>query len=69
MFTPLCHQVAPQAAKALSQQFSPIAGFGGGSSNTFSQMPTGAAPTPTNGTNYSQMNPRATLNTNGYGGL
>ncbi|XP_038140162.1 aryl hydrocarbon receptor nuclear translocator-like isoform X2 [Cyprinodon tularosa] len=62
------NQVAPQAAKALSQQFSPIAGFGGGSSNTFSQMPTGAAPTPTNGTNYSQMNPRATLNTNGYDG-
>uniref|UniRef100_A0A3P9PW26 Aryl hydrocarbon receptor nuclear translocator n=1 Tax=Poecilia reticulata TaxID=8081 RepID=A0A3P9PW26_POERE len=59
-------QVAPQAAKTMSQQFPPIGGFGGGSSNTFSQMPTGAAPTPTNGTNYPQMNPRTSLNTNGY---
>ncbi|XP_043971940.1 aryl hydrocarbon receptor nuclear translocator isoform X11 [Gambusia affinis] len=55
-----------QAAKTMSQQFPPIGGFGGGSSNTFSQMPTGAAPTPTNGTNYPQMNPRTSLNTNGY---
>ncbi|XP_043971939.1 aryl hydrocarbon receptor nuclear translocator isoform X10 [Gambusia affinis] len=60
------NQVAPQAAKTMSQQFPPIGGFGGGSSNTFSQMPTGAAPTPTNGTNYPQMNPRTSLNTNGY---
>ncbi|XP_032414150.1 aryl hydrocarbon receptor nuclear translocator isoform X4 [Xiphophorus hellerii] len=59
-------QVAPQAAKTMSQQFPPIGGFGGGSSNTFGQMPTGAAPTPTNGTNYPQMNPRTSLNTNGY---
>ncbi|XP_027868418.1 aryl hydrocarbon receptor nuclear translocator isoform X4 [Xiphophorus couchianus] len=59
-------QVAPQAAKTMSQQFPPIGGFGGGSSNTFSQIPTGAAPTPTNGTNYPQMNPRTSLNTNGY---
>ncbi|XP_054903508.1 aryl hydrocarbon receptor nuclear translocator isoform X2 [Poeciliopsis prolifica] len=59
-------QVAPQAAKTMSQPFPPIGGFGGGSSNTFSQMPTGAAPTPTNGTNYPQMNPRTSLNTNGY---
>ncbi|XP_054903512.1 aryl hydrocarbon receptor nuclear translocator isoform X5 [Poeciliopsis prolifica] len=60
------NQVAPQAAKTMSQPFPPIGGFGGGSSNTFSQMPTGAAPTPTNGTNYPQMNPRTSLNTNGY---
>ncbi|XP_047454524.1 aryl hydrocarbon receptor nuclear translocator isoform X2 [Mugil cephalus] len=59
-------QVAPQAAKTMSQQFSPMGGFGGGSSNSFGQMPTGAAPTPTNGANYPQMNARASLNTNGY---
>uniref|UniRef100_A0A8D3DF52 Aryl hydrocarbon receptor nuclear translocator n=1 Tax=Scophthalmus maximus TaxID=52904 RepID=A0A8D3DF52_SCOMX len=40
-----------------------------GSSNSFGQMPTGAAPTPTNGADYPQMNARASLNTNGYGRL
>ncbi|XP_012721228.2 aryl hydrocarbon receptor nuclear translocator isoform X1 [Fundulus heteroclitus] len=60
------NQVAPQAAKTMSQQFSQMGVFGGGSSNTFSQMPTGAAPT--NGTNYPQMSSRASLNTNGYDG-
>lgn len=62
-------QVAPQAAKTLSPQFPSMGGFGGGSSNSFGQMPTGAAPTSTSGANYSQMNPRASLNTNGYGRL
>ncbi|KAM9309066.1 aryl hydrocarbon receptor nuclear translocator isoform 2-T2 [Pholidichthys leucotaenia] len=57
-------QVAPQAAK--TQQFPPMGGFGGGSSNGFAQMPTGAAPTPTNGANYPQVNARASLNSNGY---
>ncbi|XP_047217258.1 aryl hydrocarbon receptor nuclear translocator isoform X3 [Girardinichthys multiradiatus] len=62
------NQVATQAAKTMSQHFTPMGGFGGGSSNAFSQMPTGAAPTPTNGTNYPQMNSRASLNNNGYDG-
>ncbi|XP_013860164.1 aryl hydrocarbon receptor nuclear translocator isoform X2 [Austrofundulus limnaeus] len=62
------NQVAPQAAKTMSPQFAHMGGFGGGSSNAFGQMPTGAAPTPTNGTNYPQMNPRASLSTNGYDG-
>nr|XP_015805867.2 aryl hydrocarbon receptor nuclear translocator isoform X3 [Nothobranchius furzeri] len=59
-------QVAPQAAKTMSPQFTHPGGFGAGSSSTFGQMPTGAAPTPPNGTNYPQMNSRASLNTNGY---
>uniref|UniRef100_A0A667XD61 Aryl hydrocarbon receptor nuclear translocator n=1 Tax=Myripristis murdjan TaxID=586833 RepID=A0A667XD61_9TELE len=42
-------QVAPQAAKTMSPPFAAMGGFGGGSSNSFGQMPTGAAPTPTNG--------------------
>lgn len=62
-------QVVPQAAKALSPQFPSMGGYGGGSSNSFGQMPTGAAPTSTSGTGYSQMNPRASVNTNGYGRL
>uniref|UniRef100_A0AAX7T653 Aryl hydrocarbon receptor nuclear translocator n=1 Tax=Astatotilapia calliptera TaxID=8154 RepID=A0AAX7T653_ASTCA len=56
-------QVAPQAAKTMSPQFTPMGGFVGGPTNTFGQMPTGAAPMPTgaaptatSGTNYSQMN-------------
>uniref|UniRef100_A0A3Q1KF60 Aryl hydrocarbon receptor nuclear translocator n=1 Tax=Anabas testudineus TaxID=64144 RepID=A0A3Q1KF60_ANATE len=61
-------QVAPQAAKALSPQFPSMGGFGGGSSNSFGQMPTGAAPTSTSGANYSQINTRASINTNGYDG-
>ncbi|XP_068998793.1 aryl hydrocarbon receptor nuclear translocator isoform X1 [Embiotoca jacksoni] len=61
-------QVAPQAAKTMSPPFAPMGGFGGGSSNTFGQMPTGAAPTPTSGANYPQINARANLNTNGYDG-
>ncbi|XP_074539444.1 aryl hydrocarbon receptor nuclear translocator isoform X1 [Halichoeres trimaculatus] len=61
-------QVAPQAAKTMSPQFAPMGGFGGGSSNSFGQMPTGAAPTPTSGANYQPINNRASLNTNGYDG-
>ncbi|XP_034730924.1 aryl hydrocarbon receptor nuclear translocator isoform X10 [Etheostoma cragini] len=61
-------QVAPQAAKTMSPQFASMGGFGGGSSNSFGQMPTGAAPTPTNNTNYPPINARASLNTNGYDG-
>ncbi|XP_029959590.1 aryl hydrocarbon receptor nuclear translocator-like isoform X3 [Salarias fasciatus] len=60
-------QVAPQAAKTMTPPFPPMGGFGGGSSNTFSQMPTGAAPTPPSGPNYPQMNARANIN-NGYDG-
>ena len=60
-------QVPPQAAKTMSPQFAPMGGFGGGSSTSFGQMPTGAAPTPTGGANYTQINARASLNTNGYG--
>ncbi|XP_067365342.1 aryl hydrocarbon receptor nuclear translocator isoform X4 [Channa argus] len=62
------NQVAPPAAKTMSPQFSAMGGFGGGSSNSFGQMPTGAAPTSTSGANYSQINVRASLNTNGYDG-
>ncbi|XP_074509630.1 aryl hydrocarbon receptor nuclear translocator isoform X6 [Sebastes fasciatus] len=61
-------QVAPQAAKTMSPQFAPMGGFGGGSSNSFGQMPTGAAPTQTNNANYPPINARASLNTNGYDG-
>ncbi|XP_063735795.1 aryl hydrocarbon receptor nuclear translocator isoform X2 [Eleginops maclovinus] len=62
------NQVAPQAAKIMSPQFAPIGGYGGGSSNSFGQMPTGAAPTPTNNANYPPLNTRGSLNTNGYDG-
>ncbi|XP_028282306.1 aryl hydrocarbon receptor nuclear translocator isoform X2 [Parambassis ranga] len=62
------NQVASQPAKTMSPPFPPMGGFGGGSSNTFGQMPTGAAPTPTSDANYPQMNARASLNTNGYDG-
>ncbi|KAM7420899.1 hypothetical protein PAMA_015213 [Pampus argenteus] len=61
-------QVAPQAAKTMSPPFASMGGFGGGSSNSFGQMPTGAAPTPNNGANYPPINARASLNTNGYDG-
>lgn len=61
-------QVAPQAAKTMSPQFAPMGGFGSGSSNSFGQMPTGAAPTQTNNANYPPINARASLNTNGYDG-
>ncbi|XP_075965766.1 aryl hydrocarbon receptor nuclear translocator isoform X3 [Anarhichas minor] len=61
-------QVAPQAAKTMSPQFAPMGGFGGGSSNSFGQMPTGAAPTPTNNANYPPINAHASLNGNGYDG-
>lgn len=60
-------QVAPQAAKTMSPPFARMGGFGGGSSNSFDQMPTGASPTTTNGANYPPINVRASLNTNGYG--
>ncbi|KAG7475116.1 aryl hydrocarbon receptor nuclear translocator-like isoform X6 [Solea senegalensis] len=60
-------QVAPQAAKTMSPPFVPM-GFGGGSSSSFGQMPTGAAPTTTSGADYPQMNARASHNTNGYDG-
>lgn len=62
-------QVAPQTPKTMSPPFAPMGGFGGNSSNSCGQMPTGAAPTPTSGANYPQMNARASLNTNGYGRL
>ncbi|KAM6936147.1 aryl hydrocarbon receptor nuclear translocator isoform 5-T5 [Lycodopsis pacificus] len=61
-------QVAPQAAKTMSPQFAPMGGFGGGSSNSFGQMPTGAAPTPTSNANYPPINAHASLNGNGYDG-
>lgn len=60
----------------MSPQFTPMGGFVGGPTNTFGQMPTGAAPMPTgaaptatSGANYSQMNARASLNNNGFGRL
>ncbi|XP_053183899.1 aryl hydrocarbon receptor nuclear translocator isoform X4 [Scomber japonicus] len=62
------NQVAPQAAKTMSPPFAPMGGFAGGSSNSFGQMPTGAAPTPNNGANYPPINARTSLNTNGYDG-
>lgn len=61
-------QVAPQAAKTMSPPFARMGGFGGGSSNSFEQMPTGASPTTTSSANYPPMNVRASLNTNGYDG-
>uniref|UniRef100_A0A669B7P8 Aryl hydrocarbon receptor nuclear translocator n=1 Tax=Oreochromis niloticus TaxID=8128 RepID=A0A669B7P8_ORENI len=68
-------QVAPQAAKTMSPQFTPMGGFVGGPTNTFGQMPTGAAPMPTgaaptatSGANYSQINAHASLNNNGFDG-
>ncbi|XP_077382212.1 aryl hydrocarbon receptor nuclear translocator isoform X2 [Festucalex cinctus] len=61
------NQVAPQAAKTMSPPFAPMGGFGaGGSSSSFVQMPTGAAPSQTGGTNYQQINARASANPNGY---
>lgn len=62
-------QVAPQAAKTMSPPFARMGGFGGGSSSSFEQMPTGASPTTTSSANYPPMNVRASLNTNGYGKL
>ncbi|XP_035527902.1 aryl hydrocarbon receptor nuclear translocator-like isoform X12 [Morone saxatilis] len=62
------NQAAPQAAKTMSPSFAPMGGFGGGPSNSFGQMPTGAAPTPTSAANYSPINVRANLTTNGYDG-
>ncbi|KAM4601100.1 aryl hydrocarbon receptor nuclear translocator isoform 2-T2 [Polymixia lowei] len=63
------NQVAPQAGKTLSPSFAAMGGFGGGSSSSFGQMPTGAAPTPSSGANYPPtINARASLNTNGYDG-
>ncbi|XP_019737138.1 aryl hydrocarbon receptor nuclear translocator isoform X2 [Hippocampus comes] len=59
-------QVAPQAAKTMSPPFVPMGGFG--SSSSFGQMPTGAAPSQTSGANYPQINARASANTNGYAG-
>ncbi|XP_056458294.1 aryl hydrocarbon receptor nuclear translocator-like isoform X2 [Gadus chalcogrammus] len=61
-------QVAPQAAKTMSPPFAAIGGFVGGPSNSFGHMPTGAAPTTMSGANYSHINARPNLNTNGYGG-
>ncbi|XP_045555067.1 aryl hydrocarbon receptor nuclear translocator isoform X1 [Salmo salar] len=57
-----------QAGKALSPQFA-MGSFVGDSSSSFGAMPTTAAPTPTTGANYPNINPRASLNTNGYDGL
>ncbi|XP_054637402.1 aryl hydrocarbon receptor nuclear translocator-like isoform X2 [Dunckerocampus dactyliophorus] len=61
-------QVAPQAAKTMSPPFTSMGGFGGGSSSSFGQMPTGAAPSQTSSTNYPQINARATINASGYDG-
>uniref|UniRef100_A0A3P8Y980 Aryl hydrocarbon receptor nuclear translocator n=1 Tax=Esox lucius TaxID=8010 RepID=A0A3P8Y980_ESOLU len=61
-------QVVPQAGKTLSPQFA-MGGFGGSSSNSYGAMPTTNAPTPTTGANYPNINPRPSLNTNGYGTL
>uniref|UniRef100_A0A8K9X8G6 Aryl hydrocarbon receptor nuclear translocator n=1 Tax=Oncorhynchus mykiss TaxID=8022 RepID=A0A8K9X8G6_ONCMY len=61
-------QVVPQAGKALSPQFA-MGSFVGGPSSSFGAMPNTAAPTPTTGANYPNINPRASLNTNGYDGL
>ncbi|KAJ8005052.1 hypothetical protein DPEC_G00142650 [Dallia pectoralis] len=60
-------QVAPQAGKTLSPQFS-VGGFGGGPSGLYGTMPSAVAPSPTTGVNYPNMNPRHSLNTNGYDG-
>uniref|UniRef100_A0A674D573 Aryl hydrocarbon receptor nuclear translocator n=1 Tax=Salmo trutta TaxID=8032 RepID=A0A674D573_SALTR len=65
---PFNNQVVPQAGKALSPQFA-MGSFVGDSSSSFGAMPTTAAPTPTTGANYPNINPRASLNTNGYDGL
>ncbi|XP_045555074.1 aryl hydrocarbon receptor nuclear translocator isoform X2 [Salmo salar] len=54
--------------QALSPQFA-MGSFVGDSSSSFGAMPTTAAPTPTTGANYPNINPRASLNTNGYDGL
>ncbi|TKS82126.1 Aryl hydrocarbon receptor nuclear translocator [Collichthys lucidus] len=62
------NQVAPQAAKTMSPPFARMGGFGGGSSTSFDQMPTGASPTTTSGANYPAHNVRASLNNNGYDG-
>ncbi|XP_037129101.1 aryl hydrocarbon receptor nuclear translocator isoform X2 [Syngnathus acus] len=64
--TQFTNQVAPQAAKTMSPPFASMGGFGGGSSTSFGQMPTGAAPSQTSGPNYPQINARASVNTNGY---
>ncbi|XP_041797647.1 aryl hydrocarbon receptor nuclear translocator-like isoform X2 [Chelmon rostratus] len=61
-------QVAPQPAKTMSPPFARMGVFGGGTSNSFDQMPTGASPTTTSGANYPPINVRANLNTNGYDG-
>ncbi|XP_008290928.1 aryl hydrocarbon receptor nuclear translocator [Stegastes partitus] len=61
-------QVAPQAAKTMSPPFTPMGGYSAGSTNTFGQMPTGAAPAQTNGANYPQINSRVSNNINGYDG-
>lgn len=60
-------QVSSQAAKTTSPPFPRMGGFGGGSSNSFEQMPTGASPTTTGGGNYPPINVRAGLTNNGYG--
>eukprot|EP00063_Salmo_salar_P082401 XP_014057236.1 PREDICTED: aryl hydrocarbon receptor nuclear translocator isoform X2 [Salmo salar] len=65
---PFNNQVVPQAGKALSPQFA-MGSFVGDSSSSFGAMPTTAAPTPITGANYPNINPRASLNTNGYDGL
>ncbi|XP_008321420.1 aryl hydrocarbon receptor nuclear translocator isoform X3 [Cynoglossus semilaevis] len=61
-------QVAPQAAKTMSPPFAPMGGYGGGSSNSFNQMPTGAAPTTSSNADYPQLNARANINPSGYDG-
>ncbi|XP_037309852.2 aryl hydrocarbon receptor nuclear translocator isoform X2 [Pungitius pungitius] len=60
-------QVAPQAAKTMAPQFAAMGGFGG-SSNSFGQMPTVAAPAQTNNASYAPINAHIGLNGNGYDG-
>ncbi|XP_061885662.1 aryl hydrocarbon receptor nuclear translocator isoform X1 [Entelurus aequoreus] len=62
-------QMAPQAAKTMSPPFASMVGFGGSSTSSFGQMPTGAAPSQSSSTNYPPINTRATISANGFGRL
>ncbi|XP_061737621.1 aryl hydrocarbon receptor nuclear translocator isoform X2 [Nerophis ophidion] len=61
-------QMAPQAAKTMSPPFASMVGFGGSSTSSFGQMPTGAAPSQSSSTNYPPINTRATISANGFDG-
>ncbi|CAL9705679.1 unnamed protein product [Knipowitschia caucasica] len=58
-------KVAPQPPKTMPPQFAPVVG---GFSNPLNQIPTGTAPIQNNSVAYPPMNPRASINTNGYDG-